>query len=257
MMNSVAPFWDGNETWLVLGGGGLLVAFPLAYAVIMPALYLPIIIMLLGLVFRGVAFEFRWAAKPKHELWDNAFAWGSIVATFMQGVVLGGFLQGIVVQNRAFAGGPLDWFAPFPLFSGLALLVGYALLASTWLVMKTEGALAAKSRAPGEMATARGAHHDGDHQPVDTARLRAHRRSLVQLAQHPLSLAGAGARGAGGAGMLVWAANGARSDALLQRGRPVPARLSRTRDLQRALSRAARRLRFGKPPRCRNRRFSR
>ena len=94
MMNSVAPFWDGNETWLVLGGGGLLVAFPLAYAVIMPGLYLPIIIMLLGLVFRGVAFEFRWAAKPSHEFWDNAFSWGSIVATFMQGVVLGGLPAG-------------------------------------------------------------------------------------------------------------------------------------------------------------------
>ncbi|MGH8800807.1 MAG: cytochrome d ubiquinol oxidase subunit II, partial [Casimicrobiaceae bacterium] len=133
MMNSVAPIWDGNETWLVLGGAGLLVAFPLAYAVIMSGLYLPIIIMLLGLVFRGVAFEFRWAAKPKHHLWDNAFAWGSIVATFMQGVVLGGFLQGIVVENKAFAGGPLDWFAPFPLFTGLALLVGYALLGATWL----------------------------------------------------------------------------------------------------------------------------
>src|SRR3954469_15742050 len=90
MVRSVAPFWDGNETWLVLGGGGLFVAFPRAYAVIMPALYLPIIIMLLALVFRGVAFEFRWAAKPLHVFWDNAFAWGSIVATFMQGVVLGG-----------------------------------------------------------------------------------------------------------------------------------------------------------------------
>ena len=121
MMNSVAPFWDGNETWLILGGGGLFVAFPLAYAVIMPGLYLPIIIMLLALVFRGVAFEFRWAAKPLHVFWDNAFAWGSIVATFMQGVVLGGFLQGIVVENKAFAGGPLDWLAPFPLFTGVAL----------------------------------------------------------------------------------------------------------------------------------------
>ena len=99
MMNSVAPFWDGNETWLVLGGGGLLVAFPLAYAVIMPAVYLPIIIMLLGLIFRGVAFEFRWTAKPSHEFWDNAFAYGSIVATFMQGVVLGSYLQGINVAE--------------------------------------------------------------------------------------------------------------------------------------------------------------
>jgi cytochrome d ubiquinol oxidase subunit II len=146
MMNSVAPFWDGNETWLVLGGAGLLVAFPLAYAVIMPALYLPIIVMLLGLIMRGVSFEFRWTAKPHHRFWDEAFAYGSIVATFMQGVVLGGFLQGINVENRAFAGGTFDWFAPFPLFTGLALLVGYALLAATWLVMKTEGELAVNAR---------------------------------------------------------------------------------------------------------------
>ncbi len=146
MMNSVAPFWDGNETWLVLGGGGLLVAFPLAYAVIMPGLYLPIIIMLLGLVFRGVAFEFRWAAKPSHRFWDNAFSWGSIVATFMQGVVLGGYLQGIEVKDKAFAGGALDWLAPFPLFTGFALLGGYALLGATWLVMKIEGPLAEDAR---------------------------------------------------------------------------------------------------------------
>jgi cytochrome bd ubiquinol oxidase subunit II len=146
MMNSVAPFWDGNETWLVLGGGGLLVAFPLAYAVIMPGLYLPILIMLLGLVFRGVAFEFRWAAKPSHEFWDNAFSWGSIVATFMQGVVLGGYLQGIEVKDKAFAGGSLEWFAPFPLFTGVALLGGYALLGSTWLIMKIDGPLAQDAR---------------------------------------------------------------------------------------------------------------
>jgi len=146
MLNSVAPFWDGNETWLVLGGGGLLVAFPLAYAVIMPGLYLPILIMLLGLVFRGVAFEFRWAAKPSHEFWDNAFSWGSIVATFMQGVVLGGYLQGIEVKDKAFAGGSLDWFAPFPLFTGVALLGGYALLGSTWLIMKIDGPLAQDAR---------------------------------------------------------------------------------------------------------------
>ena len=146
MMNSVAPFWDGNETWLVLGGAGLLVAFPLAYAVIMPGLYLPIIIMLLGLVFRGVAFEFRWAAKPSHEFWDNAFSWGSIVATFMQGVVLGGYLQGIEVKDKAFAGGSLDWLAPFPLFTGVALLGGYALLGATWLVMKIDGPLAEDAR---------------------------------------------------------------------------------------------------------------
>jgi cytochrome d ubiquinol oxidase subunit II len=147
MMNTVAPFWDGNETWLILGGGGLFVAFPLAYGIIMPALYLPVIVMLLALVFRGVAFEFRWVAKPKHALWDQAFAWGSIVATFMQGVILGGLLQGIPVANNAFAGGSFDWLAPFPLFTGLSLVAGYALLGATWLVMKTEGAIAATARA--------------------------------------------------------------------------------------------------------------
>ena len=146
MMNSVAPFWDGNETWLVLGGGGLFVAFPLAYAVIMPALYLPIIIMLLGLIFRGVAFEFRWTAKPDHYWWDNAFAFGSITAAFMQGVVLGGYLQGINVENNAFAGGTFDWFTPFALFTGVSLVVGYALLGTTWLLMKTEGELAVNAR---------------------------------------------------------------------------------------------------------------
>jgi cytochrome bd ubiquinol oxidase subunit II len=127
MMNSVAPFWDGNETWLVLGGGGLWVAFPLAYAVIMPAVYLPIIIMLLALVFRGVAFEFRWVAKPNHRWWDYAFIGGSVVATFAQGLVLGGFLQGIAVEDNAYAGGAFDWLTPFSVMCGLALIAGYAL----------------------------------------------------------------------------------------------------------------------------------
>lgn len=147
MMNTVAPFWDGNETWLVMGGVGLLVAFPLAYSIIMPALYLPIIIMLLALVFRGVAFEYRWVAKPSHTVWDAAFAGGSIVATLMQGIVLGGILQGIPVENNAFAGGALDWLRPFPIFIGLALLAGYALLGATWLLVRTEGELADRSRA--------------------------------------------------------------------------------------------------------------
>ncbi len=146
MMNSVAPFWDGNETWLILGGGGLFVAFPQAYAIIMPALYLPIIIMVLALVFRGVAFEFRWVAKPNHQLWDLSFAGGSIVATFMQGVILGGLLQGITVSNKVFAGGMWDWLTPFSLFLGFAMLAGYALLGTTWLVMKTEGELAVEAR---------------------------------------------------------------------------------------------------------------
>jgi cytochrome d ubiquinol oxidase subunit II len=139
MMNSIAPFWDGNETWLILGGGGLFAAFPLAYAVLMPALYIPVILMLLGLVFRGVAFEFRFkAADRSKNLWDQAFHFGSLVATFSQGVVLGGFVQGVAVQDRSFAGGAFDWLTAFSVMTGLALVCGYALLGSTWLIMKTE-----------------------------------------------------------------------------------------------------------------------
>jgi cytochrome d ubiquinol oxidase subunit II len=139
MMNAVAPLWDGNETWLVLGGAGLFGVFPLAYAIIMPALYIPIITMLLALIFRGVAFEFRWKYKGKNNPWDIAFAGGSIVATFAQGMVLGGLVQGIPVEGRAFAGQWDQWLSPFALLTGLALLVGYALLGATWLVLKAEG----------------------------------------------------------------------------------------------------------------------
>ena len=146
IMNSVAPFWDGNETWLVLGGGGLLVAFPLAYSIIMPALYLPIIVMLLALVFRGVAFEFRWVAKPSHKIWDLAFAGGSTLAAFAQGVILGGLLEGLTVENGAFAGGALDWFSPFALFVGLTVVAGYALLGATWLNLRVEGDVARRAR---------------------------------------------------------------------------------------------------------------
>jgi cytochrome bd ubiquinol oxidase subunit II len=147
MMNTVAPVWDGNETWLVLGGAGLLVAFPLAYAVILTAFYLPLILMLVGLIFRGVAFEFRFKAAPgKGRMWDKSFAGGSIVATFFQGVTLGAFLDGVPMQNSEFSGGALDWFKPFALFVGLGLLVAYALLGSTWLVMKTEGQLQERMR---------------------------------------------------------------------------------------------------------------
>ncbi len=139
MMNSIAPFWDGNETWLVLGGGGLMAAFPLAYAVLMPAFYIPVILMLLGLVFRGVAFEFRFKATgTTQKFWDWAFHVGSLVAAFCQGVVLGGFIQGIKVQGRSFAGSGFDWLSAFSIMTGLALVCGYALLGSTWLVMKTE-----------------------------------------------------------------------------------------------------------------------
>lgn len=145
MMNTVAPVWDGNETWLVLGGEGLLAAFPLAYAIILSGLYLPLSFMLVGLVFRGVAFEFRFKAK-EHErhLWDKAFIGGSVVASFFQGVSLGAFLDGIAVSGRSYAGGPLDWFAPFPLVAGAGVMIAYTLLGATWLIMKTEGELQAR-----------------------------------------------------------------------------------------------------------------
>ena len=146
MMNSVAPVWDGNETWLVLGGGGLLAVFPLAYATILPALYAPIIAMLLGLIFRGVAFEYRWRTKQYESLWNWAFTGGSAVAAFAQGVALGALVQGIPVENRAYAGGWWDWLTPFSLATGFAVLVGYALLGATWLVMKTRGELAEQAR---------------------------------------------------------------------------------------------------------------
>jgi len=146
MMNSVAPFWDGNETWLILGGTGLFVLFPHAYAVIMPALYVPLFSMLLALVFRGVAFEFRWVAKPHHRKWDIAFSAGSIVATLCQGFMLGGLLGGTRVAAGQFAGGAFDWLTPFSLVCGLGLLVGYALLAATWLVMKPSLSLERRAR---------------------------------------------------------------------------------------------------------------
>lgn len=139
MMNSVAPIWDGNETWLVLGGGGLFAVFPLAYAVVMPALYVPIILMLLALIFRGVAFEFRWRTKRWKRVWDFGFFGGSIVAGIAQGIALGGLVQGIAVENRAYAGGWWDWLTPFSLVTGAAVPIGYALLGATWLNLKLEG----------------------------------------------------------------------------------------------------------------------
>ena len=147
MMNTVAPVWDGNETWLVLGGAGLFVAFPVAYAVILSAFYLPLILMLIGLVFRGVAFEFRFKVKEgKRRIWDKAFAGGSYVATFFQGVTLGAFVQGVPVRDEAYAGAAFAWLAPFPLLVGLGLVATYALLGGTWLVMKTEGELQHRMR---------------------------------------------------------------------------------------------------------------
>ncbi|MBN8829163.1 MAG: cytochrome d ubiquinol oxidase subunit II [Sphingomonadales bacterium] len=140
-MNSIAPVWDGNETWLVLGGGGLLAAFPLAYAIILPALYAPLIAMLLGLVLRGVAFEFRWRDPGHRAAWDGAFTLGSLVATFAQGVTLGALLQGITIEGRAYAGGWWEWLSLFSLLTGFGLVIGYALLGACWLIWKTEGSL--------------------------------------------------------------------------------------------------------------------
>ena len=148
LMNSVAPVWDGNETWLVLGGGGLFAAFPLAYAIIMPAVYPLIIAMLLGLIFRGVAFEFRWrAVRPFSKIfWDGAFIGGSVVAALTQGMILGALLQGIEVDGRAYGGGWLDWLTPFSVLCGCAVVAGYALLGACWLNMKVEGVLGYKIR---------------------------------------------------------------------------------------------------------------
>jgi cytochrome d ubiquinol oxidase subunit II len=140
IMNSIAPFWDGNETWLVLGGGGLFAAFPVAYAILMPALYLPVILMLLGLIFRGVAFEFRFKTQGRdRKLWDASFHIGSVLAAFMQGIILGNLVQGVAVTQRSFSGGPLDWANGFAIVTGLALIFGYALIGATWLIWKSEG----------------------------------------------------------------------------------------------------------------------
>ncbi len=146
MMNTVAPVWDGNETWLVMGGGGLFAVFPLAYAVILPALYMPITLMLLALVFRGVAFEYRWRTVRWQGVWDIAFAGGSTVAAMMQGITLGALVQGIDVTDRAYSGGWWDWLTPFSVLVGVSVVIGYALLGSTWLIMKTEGAIQAQMR---------------------------------------------------------------------------------------------------------------
>ena len=146
MMNSIAPFWDGNETWLVVGGAGLMGTFPLAYATLLPAFYLPVMVMLIALVFRGVAFEFRFKAERSRGVWDLAFFAGATVTTFCQGVMLGAFVQGVKVENGVYAGGAFDWLTPFSILVGLALLPGYALLGATWLVMKTHGQVQAHAR---------------------------------------------------------------------------------------------------------------
>jgi cytochrome d ubiquinol oxidase subunit II len=151
VMNAIAPVWDGNETWLVLGGVALLAAFPLAFAIIIPALYFPILVMLLALVFRGVAFEFRFRDAERKTFWDHGFCYGSMIATIAQGVMLGAFIQGFKVEGRVFAGSPSDFLTPFSVLTGIALVFGYALLGAGWLVLKTEGELQERARRYGRV----------------------------------------------------------------------------------------------------------
>lgn len=146
MMNSIAPVWDGNETWLVLGGAGLFAAFPKAYAVILPALYLPIMFFLLGLILRGISFEFRFKATHRQWVWDFSFAFGALLATFMQGIVLGRFVEGFPIVAGKYIGTAYAWLTPFSMMTGIALICGYALLGATWLIIKVEGELQAWCR---------------------------------------------------------------------------------------------------------------
>jgi cytochrome bd ubiquinol oxidase subunit II len=154
VMNAIAPVWDGNETWLVLGGVALLAAFPLAFAILIPALYFPILVMLLALVFRGVAFEFRFRDAEHKTFWDHGFFYGSLIATLAQGMMLGAFIQGFKVEGRAFAGGALDFLTPFSVLTGIALVFGYALLGAGWLVLKTEDDIQARARRYGRVCLA-------------------------------------------------------------------------------------------------------
>jgi len=178
MMESIAPVWDGNETWLVLGGGGLFAAFPFAYAALMPALYLPVILMLLALILRGVAFEFRHHGRMRGKaFWTAAFAGGSLAATLAQGLVLGGFIQGVKLDGRAFGGGAFDWFTPYSLLVAVGLVAGYALLGSAWLVWRTEGDLQARARRWGWIAAGATAALLAS---VSLATLFVHRRIAVR-----------------------------------------------------------------------------
>jgi len=138
MMTTAAPIWDGNETWLVLGGAGLLAAFPRAYAIVLSALYLPVLLMLIALVFRGVAFEFRFKAQRGKRFWGVAFALGSLLAAFAQGVILGALVEGMPLNGGKYLHGTFGWFSPFSMLTGIALVFGYALLGSTWLILKTD-----------------------------------------------------------------------------------------------------------------------
>ncbi|MDI3561885.1 cytochrome d ubiquinol oxidase subunit II [Bradyrhizobium sp. Arg816] len=151
IMNSIAPIWDGNETWLLLGGIGLMAAFPVAFAVIIPAVYFPILVMLLALVFRGLAFEFRFRDAENRTFWDHAFCYGSGIATFAQGTVLGAFIQGFPVVDGQFGGTSFAFLTPFSVLTGIALMFGYGLLGAGWLILKTEGEVQAAARRHGRV----------------------------------------------------------------------------------------------------------
>lgn len=144
MMNSIAPVWDGNETWLVFGGAMLYAAFPIVYGLLLPILYIPIMLMLVALIFRGVSFEFRFKATKSKPIWNWAFTISSIAATFLQGVILGAFVQGFKINEAAMVISESDWLTPFSLLTGIALICGYALLGATWMIIKSEGALQRK-----------------------------------------------------------------------------------------------------------------
>ena len=141
MMDTIAPFWDGNETWLVVIGAGLFAAFPDVYAVFLGAFYLPVLLLLFGLIFRGVAFEFRFRSERMRWVWDWGFFLGSTVVAFVQGAAIGAMIRGIPVVNGQYAGGPFDWLHPFAILTGIGLVLGYALLGAGWLVLKSDGEL--------------------------------------------------------------------------------------------------------------------
>ena len=191
VMNSIAPIWDGNETWLVLGGLALMAAFPLAFAIIIPAVYFPIAIMLLALIFRGVAFEFRYRDAEHRTFWDRAFNYGSVLGAFAQGVVLGAFIQGFQTEGRHFSGGSFDCFTPFSLLTGVALVFGYGLLGAGWLILKTEGALQDWARALGRRALIGVLIGNRAGEPVDALGEAGDRRAVVLLAPYRDSGAGA------------------------------------------------------------------
>jgi cytochrome d ubiquinol oxidase subunit II len=146
MMNSIGPVWDGNETWLVMGGTLLFAAFPVVYATVLPALYMPLMAMLVALVFRGVAFEFRFRARRSRKLWDWAFSLGSGVAAFMQGVMLGAFIDGLPIRDGKFVGQPFSFFSWFSLVCGFGVIAGYGLLGATWLIFRTADSAQAFAR---------------------------------------------------------------------------------------------------------------